>query len=146
MSYWKITILLDVMLCSLACKNHCVKQTKSHHLHSYVALQKAYSLFNLAFTLKINTDWTFYICHLLEKNWVCKMAAHYLFTGFTDTYNLVSREVLYILTQFCTPIKPVWIINIHLNKIYRKVHTSFIETVFETGGIFLNMVTTLQVP
>lgn len=56
MSYWKITILMDVMLCSLARKYHCVKQTKFLHLHSYVALKNAYSLFKLALTFKINID------------------------------------------------------------------------------------------
>jgi hypothetical protein len=70
-----------------------------------------------------------------------------------NTYNSVRREVLYTVTQFCTPIKLVLIIKICLNKIYSKVYTDkhwfdtfptqngqeiircFIEIVFETGGI-----------
>jgi len=77
------------------------------------------------------------------------VAEHYLYTGFTNTHNSVSTKVLYILTQFCTPIKPVWIINIYLNKIYSKVYTNkhqFYWHCFWNWWNLLNMVTNLHVP
>jgi hypothetical protein len=126
------------------------------HARTIVSNKPNFSTFILMLHYKMLT--VYLTWHLLSKSLLIEystfaiywrkngsaVAEHYLHTRFTNTYNSVSTKVLYILTQFCTPIKPVLIINIYLNKIYSKVYTD--KHLYWNWWNLLSMVTNLQVP
>jgi hypothetical protein len=67
-----------------------------------------------------NNDHIFYIHLILQKKWEYSEAVHQLFIDFKKAYDSVRREGLYnILIEFGIPKKPVKLIKICLNGIYK---------------------------
>ena len=71
----------------------------------------------------------------LRKKWEYNEAVHQLFVDFKKVYDLVKREVLYILIEFGIPMKLVRVIKMCLYDTYSRVRVGICLTRFLLGKV-----------